>query len=229
MPHQLRQRAAERLIGGLVAVDRQPLAGQARAARKLDVSLELFGYPAGGQARRVGLPKPGRGGAACAQRRPCKRRGIRRLRPGPAAAGDHLAQTTAHQVVHRPAVAKAHLGLGRVHVHVHQLGRQVQVQHVSRLATVVEHVLIGLARGMGEQLVAHQAAVDVPVLQVRRGAREGRQRRPAGQAQLTGRKVEPQRGIHKGLPAQARQALFAGRQIQRRRQLLHRLAVVRPG
>ncbi len=41
--HQLRQRSAERLLGGLVAVGRQPLPGQDRAARKLRVSLELFG------------------------------------------------------------------------------------------------------------------------------------------------------------------------------------------
>jgi hypothetical protein len=79
-----------------------------------------------------------------------------------------------------------------------------------------------------EQLVAHQPAVDVPQLQVRRGAREGGQRRPAGQAQRADREIEPQCGIHEGGPEQAPQAVFAGRQIERRRQLLDDPAVVRP-
>ena len=73
------------------------------------------------------------------------------------------------RLMHLAAVAKAHLDLGRVHVHVHALGGDFQVEHVHRLALAVQHVLVGGARGMLQHLVAHVAAVHVGVLLV--GAR----------------------------------------------------------
>ena len=130
--------------------------------------------------------------------------------------------------MHAAAVTKPHFGLGRVHVDVHLVRGQLQVQHIGGVAAVIEHVLVGQARCVREQPVAHQAAVDVPVLQVGGGAREGRQRRPAGQAQVTGREIQPQRRLDETRPAQARQALFAYGAVARRRQLLHGAAVVRP-
>ncbi len=48
----------------------------------------------------------------------------------------------------------------------------VEVQRIHRLALAVQHVFVGAAHGVGEHLVAHEAAVDVEVLLV--GARAGR-------------------------------------------------------
>ena len=51
-------------------------------------------------------------------------------------------------MVHLAAVAEAHLDLGRVHVHVHALGRDLHEQRVDRLALAVQHVVEGGARGV---------------------------------------------------------------------------------
>jgi hydroxymethylglutaryl-CoA lyase len=75
----------------------------------------------------------------------------------------------AHRLVHGAAVAETHLHLGRVHVHVHQFGRDGDEQRVGRLAAAVQLVFIGRAHGVGDEPVAHVAAVDEEVLQV--GAR----------------------------------------------------------
>ena len=84
------------------------------------------------------------------------------------------------ELVHRSAVAKAHLDLGRMHVHVHGFGRQLQAQHIGGEAVAVQHVFVSAAHGVGEQAVAHEAAVDVEELVVRPAARGGRQ---AGKAE----------------------------------------------
>ena len=63
-------------------------------------------------------------------------------------------------------VAKAHLDLGRVHVDIHQLGRDLQEQHVGRLAAAMQLVLVGRAHGVGDQAITHITAVDEEVLLV---------------------------------------------------------------
>ncbi len=64
------------------------------------------------------------------------------------------------------AVAEADLDLGRMDVDVDQLGLDVDEQHVARLAVAVQDVVEGGADRVGDQLVAHVAAVDVDVLHV---------------------------------------------------------------
>ena len=76
----------------------------------------------------------------------------------------------AHGLVHLATIAKAHLDLGRVNVDVDARRVQLQVQHVDRLARAVQHVVKGRARGVADDLVAHEAAVDVGVLLVGAGA-----------------------------------------------------------
>ena len=140
-----------------------------------------------GRARRIP-----RGAGAVARRGAVPwRHGLRRERAGTRPAGafggarrrqrrlDRMAQ----RLVHLAAVAEAHLDLGGVHVHVDALGRHLQEQRVGGLAVAVQHVVVGAAHAVGEQAVAHVAAVDVEVLHV--AARAGVRRQPgaAGDAQ----------------------------------------------
>ena len=67
-------------------------------------------------------------------------------------------------------IAKAHFGLGRVHVDVDTGRIEFEKQHVGRLATAVQDVGISCARSVGEHLVAHEAAIDVEILFVAAGA-----------------------------------------------------------
>ena len=62
-----------------------------------------------------------------------------------------------------------------MHVHVHQLRRQLQKQHEGRVALMMQYVLIGLAQRVAGDLVAHEAAVDEKVLSIAAGARIGGQ------------------------------------------------------
>ena len=80
-----------------------------------------------------------------------------------------------HELVDALAFAEAHFALGRMHVHVHRFRRQVEEQHEGGVALVVQDVLIGLAHGVHQHLVAHEAAVDEEILFVARGARIGGQ------------------------------------------------------
>ena len=70
----------------------------------------------------------------------------------------------AHGLVHFAAVAKAHLDLGRVHVHVDTGRVDGDIERIHRLAMAVQHVFVGAARGVRHHLVAHKAAVDIAVL-----------------------------------------------------------------
>ena len=54
------------------------------------------------------------------------------------------------------------------------------------MARAVQDVGVGFAHRVGEQLVAHEAAIDEEILRVAAGARIGGQRREAGQAQYPG-------------------------------------------
>ncbi len=80
-------------------------------------------------------------------------------------------------------IAKAHLVLGGMHIHIH-LGRiQLQVQHKSRVAAVVQHIPIGLLHRVGDQPVANNPPVDEKVLQVCLATRERGQTHPTPQLQ----------------------------------------------
>ena len=87
-------------------------------------------------------------------------------------------QGAVEEVVDHATVAETHLVLGRVHVDVDHARIDLEEQHEGRVATVEQHVAVGLAHGMGDQLVAHHAAVDIEILQVGLAAREGRQTHP---------------------------------------------------
>jgi len=59
----------------------------------------------------------------------------------------------------------------------------LQIEHESRVAAVVQHVLIRLAHGVRQQPVANGAAVDKEILLIRLAARESRLGNPAVQSQ----------------------------------------------
>ena len=89
--------------------------------------------------------------------------------------GEGALQGVIDELMHRAGIAEAHFDLGRVHVHIHAKGVQLQEQHIGRMAAAVEDVGVGLADGVGDQLVAHEAAVHVKKLGVPVAAGVGRQ------------------------------------------------------
>jgi hypothetical protein len=70
------------------------------------------------------------------------------------------------ELVHGARVAEADFGLGRVHIDVDQRRVDVDEQADGGLAAAVQHVAVGFAQGVGDHLVAHEAAVDEDVLAV---------------------------------------------------------------
>ncbi len=97
-------------------------------------------------------------------------------------------------------VAKPHLGLGRVHVHVHAQRIELEKQHIGRVPIAVQQVLVGLAQRMREQLVAHEAAVDEGELGIARTARERGRAGKTGKPQAGGKLVERARRAGEFLP-----------------------------
>ena len=73
-----------------------------------------------------------------------------------------------------------------MHVDIDAFRRQFEKQHIGRVAFVMQHVAIGLADGVVEQFVAHEAAVDKQILRVAPGARIRRQAGQTEQAQRAG-------------------------------------------
>ena len=76
-----------------------------------------------------------------------------------------------HGLMHFAAVAKAHLDLGRVHVHIDTRRVDLDIQGIHRLAVAVQHVFIGAACAVAEHFVAHKTAIDIGELLI--GARTG--------------------------------------------------------
>jgi len=85
--------------------------------------------------------------------------------------------------VHQPAIAKAHLVLGRMHIDVDAPRIDFEKQHEARVPAVVQHIGVGLPYRVRDQAIAHGAAVDVEILLIGAGARGRRQTDPATQAQ----------------------------------------------
>ena len=80
-----------------------------------------------------------------------------------------------HARVQERLVAKAHLGLGRVHVHVHGIERHLDEQVHLRAAFLDRGRAVGVADRVRDGLVAHHPPVDEHVLRPARHG--GRQRR----------------------------------------------------
>lgn len=97
-----------------------------------------------------------------------------------------------HVLVDRARIAEPHFDLRRMHVHVDGFGRQIEEQHVRRIAVAVQHVLVGRAHRVRQQLVAHEAAVHEEILLVGAPAARGRQAGAAVDGERAGLLVERQ-------------------------------------
>ena len=64
-------------------------------------------------------------------------------------------------------IAKAHFQLGGMRVDIHHRRIEGQIQHIRRIAAVIQHIAIAEAYRIHQQPVAHAAPVDEPELLVR--------------------------------------------------------------
>src|SRR5574343_44490 len=94
------------------------------------------------------------------------------------------------ELVHGARVAEADFGLGRVHIDVDQRRVDVDEQADGRLTAAVQHVAIGFAQGVADDLVAHEAAVDEDVLAVLGIGGTGRVDGEAGNRQRSGTRID---------------------------------------
>jgi hypothetical protein len=104
--------------------------------------------------------------------------------------GQRALQGVKDELVDAARVAKAHFGLGRMHIDIDAGRVEFEEQDVGRVALAVQDVGPGLACGVRQQLVADEAAIDEEVLLVAPGARIGRQRGEPRQSQRPGAGVE---------------------------------------
>ena len=103
------------------------------------------------------------------------------------------------ELVDRARIAETHFDFRRMHVHIDAFRRQIEKQHIRRIAVAVQHVFVSGAHGVRQQLVAHEAAIDEEILLVGAAAARGRQAGAAVDGQRPGRFVERQMGRGKGL------------------------------
>ena len=138
--------------------------------------------------------------------------GRRRHRPGPNIA-QRAVQPAEYEVVHVPGLAEAHLVLCGMHVDIHFVRRQFEIQCEERMPAVEQHIAIGLADGVSHQLVAHHPAVDEEILPVGLPAGVRRQTDPAMQAQTAAFFVDGETAVDKLRPQhrpQARRCISGG-------------------
>ena len=73
-------------------------------------------------------------------------------------------QCRENKIVYSPTITKTHFMLGGMHIHINLCRVQFQIEYKRGVATVVEHVSIGLLHRMSDQPVANNAAVHKKVL-----------------------------------------------------------------
>ncbi len=91
-------------------------------------------------------------------------------------ARERLLQRVDEETAHQAAVAKAHLGLGRMHVDVDLARIERDEQRDDGMAVARQIIGISRAHDADEELVAHRSAVDEEVLAERIGASKRGQR-----------------------------------------------------
>ena len=105
-------------------------------------------------------PSRPRAGIKPPAERPHHRRRAGRRRPD-ARRRQLLADRADDQPAHQPRIAEAHIGLGRMHIHIHQPRLKIDEQSRHRMTVPRHHIGIGGADGGGDQLVAHRPSVDI--------------------------------------------------------------------
>ena len=89
--------------------------------------------------------------------------------------GERALQRVVDELVDRTRLAKAHLDLGWVHIHIDARRVELKKKDIRRMAAAVQDVGIGFAHCMGEQLVTHETAIDEEELRVAARPRVGGQ------------------------------------------------------
>ena len=87
----------------------------------------------------------------------------RRLRQG-------FFQAMRNELMHRTAVAKAHLSFCRMHVHIHAVCGNVEKQHKCGMTLMMQNIGVGGANRVIDHLVAHKALIHIGVLRIGAGA-----------------------------------------------------------
>ena len=73
---------------------------------------------------------------------------------------DGLLQRPDHETAHQAGIAKTHLRLGGMHVHVDGSRWAADVEGQCRMPVGRQHVCVGAAHGAEQELVAYRAAID---------------------------------------------------------------------
>ena len=149
--------ARERRLGGFGK------AGDRRAAARERPRRRAGPVPAGGPRRHRRPERRDRGAADG------RGRALRLAR-------EPLLQRAHHDRTHQPGLAEAHLGLRRMHVHVHIARIDAHKQSNDRVPVARQIIGVGRPHGADQQFVAHRAIVDEEILPERVGAGERRQR-----------------------------------------------------
>ena len=112
-------------------------------------------------------------------------------------------ERTRHQAAHGAGIAKAHLRLARMHVHVHLARGERHEQREQRIARLGHQVAVGRAHGADQQPVLHRPAVDEQELLAGIGPVQGRQAGKARHLHALARDVDGQRIVEELAPHDA--------------------------
>ena len=80
--------------------------------------------------------------------------------------GQPVLKGMAYATVHFTAVPEADFDFGRVHIHIDPCRLHLDIQRINWLAVAMQHVRVGAASGVADDLVAHVAAIDIGKLLV---------------------------------------------------------------
>ena len=105
---------------------------------------------------------------------------------GGAGVAERAFDRVVHKLVHRARFAEAHFDFGGVHVHIDGARVDLQEQHIGRMPAAVQDVAVGLADGVGDELVANEAAIHKKILRVAAGTGVSGQGGEAGELQRAG-------------------------------------------
>ena len=110
------------------------------------------------------------------------------------------------EIMHQARLVETHLVLGGVHVNVNLVRVDLQIKHKGGLLIGAELIFAGLSNSVVNQAVAHHAAVDVAILDLRkRSAARVRIGYPAAQRQIAVLPLNGQRLFQKRGPANGAQ------------------------
>ena len=112
-----------------------------------------------------------------------------------------------HELVHGPRVAKAHLDLGRMHVHIDRARVEIEEQEIGGLPLAVQELGVAFAHRVGEHAVAHVASVHEEVLAIASRLRRLRRAGEPAQAHAARRGLDRHRRLGELAPEERQRPL----------------------